>query len=110
MRAPSPTRDRDWQRSRPTPLGPGRDGRLDKPELSAADSPVAACRRAADHLAPGRAMIRHEPDTEADDADVLLVSPSSWDEAEDEEDVLMERLAEWLAEVALNAGGDDLGR
>jgi hypothetical protein len=55
-------------------------------------------------------MIRHEPDTEADDADVLLVSPSSWDEAEDEEDVLMERLAEWLAEVALNAGGDDLGR
>jgi hypothetical protein len=55
-------------------------------------------------------MIRHEPDAEADDANVVLVFPSSGDEAKGEEEVLIERLAEWLADVALNAGGDDLGR
>ena len=54
-------------------------------------------------------MIRREPDHEANDADVLVAFPSSGDNAEGEEEVLIERLAEWLAEVALNAGGDDLG-
>ena len=54
-------------------------------------------------------MIRSEPDTEGDDANVPVAFPSSGDGAECDDDVLIERLAEWLADVALNAGGDDLG-
>ena len=54
-------------------------------------------------------MIRREPDTEADDPNVLVAFPSGGDEAEGDHDILIERLAEWLADVALNSGGDDLG-
>ena len=55
-------------------------------------------------------MIRREPNTEADDANVLVAFPSGGDETGGEDGVLIERLAGWLADVALNAGGDDLGR
>ena len=54
-------------------------------------------------------MIRREPDAEGDDANALVAFPSNGDGAECDDEVLIERLAEWLADVALNAGGDDLG-